>query len=254
MNIEKYKFIAHRGIHTKNGDNVENSIPAFKIAVEKNIGIELDVHITKDDEIVVVHDHNLKNITGIDKVVEELNLNEIKQMNLFNTNNKIPTLNEVLDVIDGKVPIVIEIKNEGRVGRLESKLYSLLKEYKGEYVIESFNPLTLLWFKKHDKNIIRGQLSAKKIDSISKFLNFFLSKMLFNIFTKPEFIAYNIFDITEKMYKKYNKKGIYLIGWTLKNMNEYHEYSNICDGLIFDNYEEFRNIIESEVNSYEKEN
>lgn len=254
MNIEKYKFIAHRGIHTKNGDNVENSIPAFKIAVEKNIGIELDVHITNDDEIVVVHDHNLENITGINKLVEDLNLSEIKNMNLFNTNNKIPTLNEVLNIIDGKVPIIIEIKNEGKVGKLENKLYNILKNYKGEYVIESFNPLTLLWFKKHDKNIIRGQLSAKKINGISKILNFFLSNMLFNIFTKPDFIAYNIFDITEKMYKKYNKKGIFLIGWTLKNIDDYKKYSNMCDGIIFDNYDKFKNIIKLKGNYYEEKN
>lgn len=245
MNINNYKFIAHRGIHSKNGDNVENSIPAFELAVQNNIGVELDVHITKDNELVVVHDSNLKNITGINKIVEDLTLKEIKEMYLFNTSNKIPTFKEVLDIIDGKVPVIIEIKNEGKVGKLESKLYNELIDYNGEYVIESFNPLTLLWFKKHNKNIVRGQLSAKKIDSISKFLNFFLSKMLFNFFTRPNFIAYNIDDITDKMYKKYNDKGIYLIGWTLRKIDDYYKYNKICDGFIFDNYEEFEKIIKS---------
>lgn len=245
MNINNYKFIAHRGIHSKNGDNVENSIPAFELAVQNNIGVELDVHITKDNELVVVHDSNLKNITGINKIVEDLTLKEIKEMYLFNTSNKIPTFKEVLDIIDGRVPVIIEIKNEGKVGKLESKLYNELINYDGEYVIESFNPLTLLWFKKHNKNIVRGQLSAKKIDSISKFLNFFLSKMLFNFFTRPNFIAYNIDDITDKMYKKYNDKGIYLIGWTLRKIDDYYKYNKICDGFIFDNYEEFEKIIKS---------
>lgn len=245
MNINNYKFIAHRGIHSKNGDNVENSIPAFELAVQNNIGVELDVHITKDNELVVVHDSNLKNITGINKIVEDLTLKEIKEMYLFNTSNKIPTFKEVLDIIDGRVPVIIEIKNEGKVGKLESKLYNELINYDGEYVIESFNPLTLLWFRKHNKNIVRGQLSAKKIDSISKFLNFFLSKMLFNFFTRPNFIAYNIDDITDKMYKKYNDKGIYLIGWTLRKIDDYYKYNKICDGFIFDNYEEFEKIIKS---------
>lgn len=245
MNINNYKFIAHRGIHSKNGDNVENSIPAFELAVQNNIGVELDVHITKDNELVVVHDSNLKNITGINKIVEDLTLKEIKEMYLFNTSNKIPTFKEVLDIIDGRVPVIIEIKNEGKVGKLESKLYNELINYDGEYVIESFNPLTLLWFKKHNKNIVRGQLSAKKIDSISKFLNFFLSKMLFNFFTRPNFIAYNIDDITDKMYKKYNDKGIYLIGWTLRKIDDYYKYNKICDGFIFDNYGEFEKIIKS---------
>lgn len=245
MNINNYKFIAHRGIHSKNGDNVENSIPAFELAVQNNIGVELDVHITKDNELVVVHDSNLKNITGINKIVEDLTLKEIKEMYLFNTSNKIPTFKEVLDIIDGRVPVIIEIKNEGKVGKLESKLYNELIDYNGEYVIESFNPLTLLWFKKHNKNIVRGQLSAKKIDSISKFLNFFLSKMLFNFFTRPNFIAYNIDDITDKMYKKYNDKGIYLIGWTLRKIDDYYKYNKICDGFIFDNYEEFEKNIKS---------
>lgn len=252
MDIEKYRFIAHRGIHIKGSDIVENSISAFALAVQKNIGIELDVHITKDNELVVVHDHNLKNITGINKVVEDLTLEEIKKMYLFNTKNKIPTFNEVLKVVNGKVPIIIEIKNQGKIGMLERKLYETLKQYNGEYVVESFNPLSLLWFKNHDKNIIRGQLSAKKIDTVSNFLNFFLSNMIFNIFTKPSFIAYNIEDVDEKMYKKYKEKGIYLICWTLRDEDEYYKYNKLCDGLIFDNYEKFEKIINTKENCYEE--
>lgn len=244
MDIKKYRFIAHRGIHLNGTDIVENSIPAFTLAIQKRLAIELDVHLTKDGNVVVVHDHNLKRITGIDKIVEDLTLKEIKNMFLFNTSNKIPTFEEVLKIVDGKVPIIIEIKNEGKVGKLESKLYEILKEYKGEYAIESFNPLSLLWFKKHASEVTRGQLSAKKIDSISFALNLLLSNMIFNFLTKPHFIAYNIEDINDKMYKKCRKKGRKLIAWTLRTEDEYFKYENICDGLIFDNYESFqKNII-----------
>ncbi|MDO4282125.1 MAG: glycerophosphodiester phosphodiesterase family protein [Clostridia bacterium] len=253
MDIDKYRFVAHRGIHQNDANNVENSIPAFRAAVEKNIGIELDVHLTKDHYLVVVHDHNLEKITGVNKIVEELSLKEIKELKLLGTNNQIPTFEEVLKVVDGKVPIIIEIKNRGTVGALESKLFEVLKKYDGEYAIESFNPLSLLWFKKHDKSMIRGQLSAKKIDTISPFLNFFLSKMLFNVFVKPDFIAYKIEDITEKMYNKYHKNGIYLIGWTLTSKDEYDRYNKLCDGMIFDHYEKLMGIINAKENIYDNE-
>ncbi len=251
MNIENLRFIAHRGLHIKNTDIVENSIPAFLLAVENNIAIELDVHLIKDENIVVVHDSNLKNVGNIDITVENMTLEEIKKIKLFGTENKIPTFFEVLKVIDGKVPLIIEIKNSGKCGKLEEKLYEMLKNYNGKYLIESFNPLSLLWFKKNANNVLRGQLSAKKIDSISSFLNFFLSKMVFNFLTKPDFIAYNISDLNEKMYKKYSKKGISVISWTLKNKEEYFNNKDICDSFIFDNYEELKNIIEGK--NYEKE-
>lgn len=253
MNIEKYRFIAHRGIHIEGTDIVENTIPAFELAVKNGIGIELDVQITKDNQLVVVHDSNLKRITGVNEQVNRLTLEEIKRLYVLNTKNKIPTLYEVLKVIDEKVPIIIEIKNTGKVGNLEKILLNSLKKYKGEYVIESFNPLSLLWFKIHDKSVVRGQLAAKKIGSISYVLNFFLSNMVFNIFTKPDFIAYKIRDIDEKMYKKYNKKGIYLLSWTLRTKQEYYKYNKLCEGFIFDNYDEIKGFIDKENKKYEKE-
>jgi len=236
MDISNYKLIAHRGLHFKNELIPENSLGAFSRAIQHDIAIEFDVHITSDGNLVVFHDNNLKRITGIDKIVEDCTLEFLKELKLLNTTFKIPTLQDVLNLIDGKVPILIEIKNERKVGLLEEKLLETLKTYKGKYVIESFNPLSLLWFKKHAPNIIRGQLSSKDIDGVtSKFEKIVLENMLLNAFVKPDFIAYDIKYITNKLVKKCKRENRFLLGWTIRDNESLNKAKTFCDGLIFEN-------------------
>lgn len=108
-------LIAHRGLHDVNGGIVENSIESFKLAIDKKYIIELDVHISKDGEIVVFHDDNLNRVTGVNKKISEVTYDEIKKLKLKNTDSYIPTLQEILMLVDGKVPLLIEIKNNGTV-------------------------------------------------------------------------------------------------------------------------------------------
>lgn len=239
MNIKNYPFIAHRGIHIPNTNYVENSIPAFQKAIEMGFPIELDVHITKDYELVVIHDSNLKRITGVEKIVENCTLEELKELKLFQTDNCIPTLDEVLELVQGKVLLIIEIKNEGKIGVLETKLIEKLQNYPGEFMIESFNPIVVLWLKKHAKNVIRGQLAAKNIKEIkSHLLRYLLGKMVFNFITKPHFIAYYIEDIDKKIYLKCQRKKQFLVAWTLENKLQYEKYYSYCDAMIFNYFEE----------------
>ena len=154
MDIKDYKLIAHRGLYNNKEGIVENTIKAFNKAIEKGYAIELDVQILKDGNLIVFHDDNLLRLTGINKRVYDSTLEYIKSVNLLNTNEKIPTLKETLDVILGKVPLVIEIKSGIFSHNIEKKIYEVLKEYKGKFCIESFNLFNVLWFKNNFNCII----------------------------------------------------------------------------------------------------
>ena len=226
-------FIAHRGLHDENNGIIENSLEAFKLAIEKNYIIELDVHILKDNQIVVFHDDNLYRITGVNKNISECTYDEIKDLKLKNTNLHIPKIEEVLMLVDARVPILIEIKNKENVGRLEEKLARILDEYKGEVAIQSFNPLVINWFKETRPNILRGQLSAGfKNDKILK--RIILKNMLLNFITKPDFISYAVEDLSFEKARKIRKKTL-LLGWTIKTEEQKEKYINEYDNLICEN-------------------
>ncbi len=225
-------LISHRGIHD-NKTVYENTLEAFKLALKKKYTIELDVHLTKDNQIIVFHDYNTKRITNKNQLIEKTSYKELNNQNIIH----IPTLKEVLQLVNGKVPLLIEIKQENKVGTLEKELMNILNTYQGEYAIQSFNVMTLLWFKKNYPNILRGQLSYtyKKI-KMNKITKILLKNMFFNFLTKPNFISYKYNELPEKKINKYKKKGITLLAWTIDNKNNYNKYKNIYDNLICERF------------------
>ena len=227
-------IIAHRGLHNIKNGIVENSIEAFRCAIEEKYIIELDVHILKDDEIIVFHDDNLERVTGVNKKVSEVSYNEIKNLKLKNMNSYIPKLEDVLKLIDGKVPLLIEIKNAEKVGRLERKLVELLKNYKGKYAVQSFNPFVINWFKKNAPNVLRGQLSSN-MKNENLFKRLVLKNMLLNFWTNPDFISYSVNDLSFEKAKKIRKEYI-LLGWTVRNKDDYEKLKNEYDNLICENF------------------
>lgn len=237
MNFEEYKFVAHRGLFNRS-DVPENSIKAFEACIQKGYAIELDVNMTKDGHLVVFHDNNLKRMTGIKHDITELNLNEIKKLKLLGTENKIPTLEDVFLLVDGKVPLMIEIKRNDRYKELMPKLINMLDKYNGEYVVKSFDPRIVYWLKKNAPHIIRGQLADKNLREVKgRLMKFLLGKMFFNIFTKPHFISYQYTNMNSKMYNKYKRKGKAVAVWTVKSKEEYIKIKDICDMVIFENEE-----------------
>ena len=221
-------IIAHRGIHD-NKNIYENTLESFKLAIKKGYIIELDIRITKDKQIVVFHDNNTKRITKQEKIVEESTYKELNNQNIIH----IPLLSEVLDLVSGKVPLLIELKQTNKVGELETIFMKIMKKYKGKYAIQSFNPNVLYWFKRNYPKVLRGQLSSKynkqKIPTIKKVI---LSNMLLNIFTKPNFISYKYNELSLEKINKYKKKNIHLIGWTITNEREFNHYKEYYDNLI----------------------
>lgn len=231
---------AHRGLHNNKSEAPENSLKAFAIAVEMGYGIELDVQLTKDLVPVVFHDYNLKRACYKDIQLSSIPYEELMEYKLFKSEEKIPTLSEVLMLVDGKVPLIIELKIPWRADQLCSKVSELLKDYKGFYVIESFNPFGLVWYKKHHPEVIRGQLSTdflkEKIagDPVQYFL---LKHLLLNFMTKPDFIAYHhvykealSFKLCRKLFRTKP------VAWTIQSQEQLDGSKNYYDLFIFDSF------------------
>lgn len=228
------KKIAHRGTHN-NKDIPENSLKAFEESIKKGYTIELDVQLSKDRKVMVYHDYNLKRITGLDEDLANVSYEELKKLTLFDTKEKIPTLKEVFELVDGKTPILIEVKNEGTVGELEKILYEELKEYKGEYAIQAFNPFVLEWFKNNAGEIPRGQLAGGYEDSNLKFYEkFLLSNLLLNFKSKPAFISYKVDELPKDIVTSLRKKGTPILGWTVTKNNDLDKVYENCDNIIFE--------------------
>ncbi|MCI5521192.1 MAG: hypothetical protein MR411_01055 [Tenericutes bacterium] len=209
-------IIAHRGIH--NEAIPENSMKAFSLALKKNIPIEFDVHILKDKNIVVFHDDNLKRMTNKDKFIKECTYEEIKDLKLKNTNEKIPLLKDVLKLVDGKVLLDIELKMDVTDHSLEDGLIEILKDYNGEVILKSFDYRKVKYLKKHTNYKI-GLL----IKRMSGFKDFIIRNINFNILIKPDFLACNKNMLDCKSVKTF-KKDIYI--WTIKNKDELKIYKS----------------------------
>lgn len=228
--------IAHRGLH--NEQYPENSLSAFKNAIDHDYPIELDVQITRDGELIILHDTNLQRMTGHDVRVKDLTLADIRKYNLLNTNEKIPTLIEVLDLVAGRVPLLIEIKNTGRAGRLERKIWDMLKDYEGEYAVQSFNVLSIAWFKKHVPNVSIGQLSSYlRGERLNLFKKYFIKTLMGNKITRPDFINYNFEDLPNKYVDRYIKRrSVPLLAWTICSQADYDSIKDIVDNILFENF------------------
>lgn len=226
--FDKSYIIAHRGVFD-NQKVYENTKEAFDLAIKYKQIIELDVRLTKDKQIVVFHDANTKRLTKQDKLVEKSTYEELNKQNILH----IPLLQDVLNQVKGKVPILIEIKPIKNIEELEINLMKQLSEYKGEYAIQSFNPKVLYWFKRNYPNILRGQLSKRyKKEKISTIKKIILTNMLLNIITKPNFISYKYNELSLEKLKRYKKKNIRVIGWTITNEREFNHYKKYYDNLI----------------------
>ena len=171
-------LIAHRGLH--NEEIPENTIPAFEKAIEMGYAIKLDVQQISDGNIVVFHDKKLERLTGKDGYIKNLKIDDLDSSFISGTENTIPLLTDVLALVDGKVPLLIEIKNEYKVGDQEKRIIDILKDYKGEFAIQSFNPNVVQFVKNKAPDFIVGQLSSFfKCEKMGFFRKRFLKKLKF---------------------------------------------------------------------------
>lgn len=218
--------IAHRGLWDK--EIPENSLGAFSRCIKEGIPIELDVHLLKDGELIVFHDDNSSRMTGVDAKIKDMTLKDVEHFRLLNSEEKIPTLKEVLDLVDGKVLLDIEIKTDVKGFKICRKVAELLDGYRGEFFVKSFNPLYIWWFKRHRPIFTRGILASRhKGSKMLRPLKIISSSMILNSLCKPDFIAYNHKDLPNKKIEKLSKKGIPIILWTVREEKIDSKYAGI---------------------------
>ena len=229
MNLKNLK-IAHRGIFN-NKYIPENSLPAFQKAMDLNIPIELDIQLTKDQELVIFHDINLKRMCGVYKYIDDTTYQELKKFPLLSTNEKIPTLKEVLDLIQGKVLLDIEIKKTNQIKLICSKLNKELKNYSGEVILKSFHPNIVHYLKKNSTcpvGLLITYLPSSKIYS------YFMSSFIPIKYCNPDFLAINKEIIKNKRIQNYRKK-LPIFVWTITNKEELKRFSKYADSFLCNN-------------------
>ncbi len=229
---------AHRGLH---GDGIpENSLAAFERACERGYGIELDVQLSRDGVVTVFHDYTLSRMTGHNAKLCELTSDELSALRLAKTEEKIPTFSEALSLIDGRVPLLVELKGESLDTSLCEKVAAELSRYKGEYCVESFNPLLIRGIKKHLPSVYCGLLYTNACRDKKKYsaLNIAISAMALNFIAYPDFIAYNHLDreslpvkITTRLYRAPK------FTWTVKSREEVEKAHALGEYPIFEQEE-----------------
>jgi glycerophosphoryl diester phosphodiesterase len=208
------KPIAHRGLH--NETLTENSMGAFRNALEKNYNIETDVHLLKTGEVVIFHDNTLTRVCGKKVKISDLTLDDIKgDEYLLPSGEHIPLFSELLELVgDGKTGILLEIKYANKSGLLEQAVYDMIKGKEGFIAVQCFIPWTMIWFRNNAPEFYQGILSTKLLFPLMK---------LQHKKAKPDFIAYDVNFINGSSLLKLVKQNNYkLLSWTVrteKNIN-----------------------------------
>lgn len=226
---------AHRGLHTDDRVIPENSMLSFQQAIQNGYAIELDVHLSADGKVMVFHDENLRRMTGIDRNIAEADSKELQELSLLGSRQCIPQLEDVLTLTAGRVPLLIEIKNTGRVGKLEKSLLAILKYYSGPYAVQSFNPLTVGYFRKMAPDMVRGQLSGSLAGVELPFYKKLLLKyLLLNFISQPHFVAYEKGFLPPWLARILKQKQLFLLVWTVRNQTEAQRLPAYIDNIIFE--------------------
>ncbi len=227
--------IAHRGLHS---DTVcENSMEAFRLAIEKGYPIEIDVHLTKDGDLAVIHDSLLSRMTGKGGIVESLTSGQLKEYRLKDGQH-IPMLREVLELVDGRVPLLIEIKfrrafNEKQGEVLLEQLESY--PYKDMVAMQSFHPKIVRWLKAHSKDYAVGYLSSYNLLKNHRFISYVLRTLkLFKWYMHADFISYDIAYLPNRYVTKQRKHGVQVLAWTVNTPERVSKAVNFADNIIFE--------------------
>ncbi|MBE5922353.1 MAG: glycerophosphodiester phosphodiesterase [Lachnospiraceae bacterium] len=232
-------YYAHRGLHDNKTDAPENSMAAFRKAVEAGYGIELDVQLTKDRIPVVFHDETLKRVCGVEGKVRDFTYEELQQFTICKSQERIPLFADFLKMVDGRVPLIIEIKIHEKAAVVCAAADELIRQYKGIYCIESFDPRAVYWYRKNRPEAIRGQLSSNfnkpgRKELITEFLVHYL---LLNFLARPDFIAY------EHTHKKNISRRICCnlfralsVAWTIKSQQQLDGARDAFELFIFEGF------------------
>lgn len=235
--------IRHRGLADRRAGAPENSMPAFGLAAEAGYPIELDVHLLADGRLAVIHDFNLQRMTGDRRDVERCTAADLQPLRLEGTDHHIPLLEEVLAMVDGTVPLLIDIKNRsGDDRRLEQALGALLARYKGPVAVQSLNPYSLQWFRRHMPRVPRGQIATDFAAAdtaeadISAFQKFALRHLLACHYSRPAFLSCDVRALPAWAVGQKRAAGLPVIAWTVHSPDEMSAALRHADNVIFDGF------------------
>ena len=216
---------AHRGLHREGVP--ENSMAAFRAALEKGYGIELDIHLMKDGNLAVIHDASLKRTAGADVQIEDLTAEDLENYRLEGTDEKIPLFRDVMALYEGKAPMIVELKPvKNNHAALAEAACELMKDYKGIYCMESFDPRCISWLRQNRPQIIRGQLTEnfwahdKKLNPAVRFV---LTHNLLNFTTVPDFVAWKFADRKDSVTTALCRRAwdIQGVSWTIRSQEDF---------------------------------
>lgn len=223
VKLRKFRY-AHRGLH--GNDVPENSMKAFRLALEHGFGIELDVHLLADGNLAVIHDSSLQRTVGKNLRIEDLSTEDLSNCYLEGTEETIPEFRQVLELFRGGTPLIVELKTADNAELLTEAACKMLDQYNVDYCIESFDPRCIYWLRKHRPELIRGQLAENyfrtpgcKLPFVAKLT---MACQMANFLTKPDFIAYRYSDRNHfscKLCRKLWK--IQGVSWTLRNRKDF---------------------------------
>ncbi|MGI5877652.1 MAG: glycerophosphodiester phosphodiesterase family protein [Christensenellales bacterium] len=228
---------AHRGLHSRDRTVPENSLAAFAAAADAGYGMELDIQLSADGQVVVFHDGDLRRVCGVDRRVDECTLDELREYALHGTQQRIPLFSEMLSLIDGRVPLIVELKNVRDRDALCEKTAAILDRYEGPYCIESFHPGIVSWFRKNRPGVVRGQLSAgmRSFRSLPWYQRPLLSLMLTHVSTRPHFVAYRHEDARGHLGLRFFRLlGGRLVAWTVRSEADAAYCDTRFDTMIFE--------------------
>lgn len=235
--LDKYKInYYHRGCF----DNVkiaENSLEAFDLALKYHTAIELDVHLSKDHKLIIMHDNNLSRMTKTNLRIKDADYKDIHDLKLLNTNSKIPLLDDVLKLVDSKVILYIELKDETKDYKLlVDEVIKLLKNYNGEFILCSFNPLILSYLRRKYPEYHRGLIiqNYHLKSNMNILLAILLQSQILNIFARPDLISFKYTDVSYLKAKIYHMLNVPLLAWSIKSIDDYHKYQELFDGLVIE--------------------
>ena len=223
--LQNYRY-AHRGLHSK-PQIPENSLPAFRRAIENGYGAELDVHLLKDGTRAGIHDAEMERVTGKKAIIEELTLPELEHFRLEGTDERIPLFDEVLALFEQQAPLIIELKvHHNNYKELARAVCRRLDSYQGDFCLESFDFRAVNQVRKLRPSWCRGQLAYNSLidpdaAKYSRLLRFVTMNLLTDILTRPDFIAYNYPD--RKNWSNQLATRIWHSrrdSWTIRSMEE----------------------------------
>ena len=235
----KGRRFAHRGLH---GPGVpENSLSAFRRAAEAGIGAELDVHLTADGHLAVIHDSGLARMCGVEARVEDLTAERLGQLRLAGSGEPIPFLEQTVPLFEGRGPLVVELKTAGgNYAALCKKTMECLDRFRADYCIESFDPRCLLWLRRNRPEVLRGQLTQdflRRGEDQPLKNRLALTALLCNCLTRPDFVACRYQDRRMAPMALWRLWGGRTALWTIRTPEELAQAERLGALPIFEGFD-----------------